>query len=87
MFALRFHLLCSKPQYELIFFLNHLGRNWKIVALGIHDRLPNGILGILCKQFFPGIVEYAGMPEPAYMFDHYAATLDLPDWLCRQFRK
>jgi hypothetical protein len=56
------------------------------VALGIHDRLPNGILGILCKQFFPGIVEYDRTWEPTYMFDHYAATLDLPDRLCRQFR-
>jgi hypothetical protein len=55
------------------------------VAPGIHDRLPNGILGILCKQFFPGIVEYAGTREPAYTFDHYAAALDLPDRLCRQF--
>jgi hypothetical protein len=41
----------------------------------------------LCKQFFPGIVEYAGTQEPACTFDHYAAALDLPDRLCRQFHK
>jgi hypothetical protein len=39
------------------------------VAPGIHDRLLNDIFGILCKQFFPGIVEYAGTREPAYTFD------------------
>jgi hypothetical protein len=63
-----------------------LGKNWEIVAPGIHDRLPNGILGILCKQLFPGIVEYAETWEPAYMFNHYATALNLPDRLCRQFR-
>jgi hypothetical protein len=61
-------------------------RNWEIVALGTHDRLPSGILGLLCKMHFLGIVEYAGTWEPAYTFDRYAATLDLPDWLSREFR-
>jgi hypothetical protein len=35
---------------------------------------------------FPGIVEYAKTPEPAYTFDHYIAATDLSNWLCRQFR-
>jgi glycyl-tRNA synthetase alpha subunit len=48
--------------------------------------LPNGTLGILCKQIFPIIVEYAETHEPTYTFDHYAAALDLLDQLCRQFR-
>jgi hypothetical protein len=34
---------------------------------------------------FPGIVEYASTPEPAYTFEHYIVAGDLPDRLCRQF--
>jgi hypothetical protein len=47
--------------------------------------LPKGILGLLCKMHFPGIVEYSSTPEPAYTFEHYIVTGDLPDRLCRQF--
>ena len=39
-------------------------------------RLVNGILGLLCRQHFPGIVTYASKTEPAYSFDHYAVTID-----------
>jgi hypothetical protein len=39
----------------------------------------NGILGLLCKTHFPGLVDYAGKREPAYTFDHYANAPDAED--------
>jgi hypothetical protein len=39
-------------------------------------RHANGILGLLCKTHFPGLVDYAGKREPANTFDHYANALD-----------
>jgi hypothetical protein len=44
-----------------------------------HKRHVNGILGILCREHFPGLVEYAGVTEPAYTFEHYAVARDAPD--------
>jgi hypothetical protein len=35
-------------------------------------RHVNGILGLLCKTHFPGLVQYASKREPTYTFDHYA---------------
>jgi hypothetical protein len=47
--------------------------SWKVVEnAGGHDRNPNGILGLLCREHFPGLVEYAGVTGLAYTFDHYA---------------
>ena len=43
---------------------------------GEHKRKPNGILGLLCRQHFPGLVMHAGVLEPAYRWDHYMATPD-----------
>ena len=40
-------------------------------------RLVNGILGLLCRQHFPGVVTYASKTEPAYSFDHYAVATDV----------
>jgi hypothetical protein len=61
-------------------FLNHLCRGWKIVQPGAsHKRTVNGIIGILCRQHFPGMVEYGGVWEPAYTFEHYAAAPDAED--------
>ena len=51
-------------------------RNWVVVSGG-SAWLVNGILGLLCKQHFPGIVTYASKTEPAYSFDHYAIALDM----------
>jgi hypothetical protein len=42
-------------------------------------RTVNGIIGILCRQHFLGMVEYGGVWEPAYMFEHYAAAPDAED--------
>jgi hypothetical protein len=39
-------------------------------------RHVNGILGLLCKTHFPGLVDYAKKREPAYTFDHYANAID-----------
>jgi hypothetical protein len=48
-----------------------------------HRRNPNDILGLLCREYFPGLVEYAGVTGPAYTFDHYAVApdaVDQDDW-------
>jgi hypothetical protein len=42
-------------------------------------RSVNGILGLLCKEHFAGLVEYAGVVGPAYTFNPYAATSDTED--------
>ena len=47
-----------------------------MVVSGGNARLVNGILGLLCRQHFPGIVTYASKKEPAYSFDHYAIATD-----------
>jgi hypothetical protein len=39
-------------------------------------RHVNGILGLLLKTHYPGIVDFAGKREPAYTFDHYFNGLD-----------
>jgi len=35
------------------------------------SRHVNGILGLLCRTHFPGMVMHAGNLEPAFMFAHY----------------
>jgi hypothetical protein len=65
-----------KIEIETNNFLNPLCRNWMVVSGGGHARLVNGILGLLCKQHYPSLVEYARKTEPAYMFDHYAIAPD-----------
>jgi hypothetical protein len=39
----------------------------------------NGILGLLCREHFPGLVEYARVTGPTYTFDHYAIVPDAVD--------
>ena len=48
-----------------------------MVVSGGNAWLVNGILGLLCRQHFPGIVTYASKMEPTYSFDHYAIALDV----------
>ena len=50
------------------------------VQAGAHKRKPNGILGTLCRELFPGLVMHAGILEPAYMWDHYITVPDAEDW-------
>jgi hypothetical protein len=57
-----------------------LDRSWKVVEnAGGHDRNPNGILDLLCREHFPGLVEHTGVMGPAYTFDHYVVTPDTVD--------
>ncbi|TVT98119.1 hypothetical protein EJB05_56596, partial [Eragrostis curvula] len=58
---------------------------WDVIAPGDHDRPPNGILGILCRQWYPGVVLYKGKQEPALTWDHYKVAQDLPDTSGRSF--
>jgi hypothetical protein len=72
--------MCSKSKYKLIIFIYHLDRSWTVLEnAGGHRRNPNGILGLLCREHFPGLVEYAGVTGPAYSFDHYAVAPDAVD--------
>jgi len=48
--------------------------NWAVLSGGAHKRKVNGILGLLCRQHFPGLVHYQGRYEPAWTWDHYIAA-------------
>lgn len=51
-----------------------------------HKRKVNGILGVLCRRHFPGMVSHHGIEEPAYTFDHYFCPKDdTRDQQCRLF--
>ena len=56
-----------------------MGRGWRKVCGGDHTCHVNGILGLLIKEKFPGLVQFGGTIEPAYTWDHYAAVPDTPD--------
>jgi hypothetical protein len=63
-----------------------LDRSWTVVDYaGGHHRLPNGILELLCKEHFPGLVEYAGVTGLAYTFDNYAVAPDAVDRDSQEF--
>jgi hypothetical protein len=63
-----------------------LDRSWKVVEnAGGHGRNPNSILGLLCGEHFPRLVEYARVTGPAYTFDHYAVAPDPVDRDGREF--
>jgi hypothetical protein len=80
MFYMLVHIMCSNSKYKLILFIYHLDMSWMVMEnAGGHGRNPNGILGLLCKEHFPGLVEYAGVTGPAYTFDHYAVAPDAVD--------
>jgi hypothetical protein len=52
---------------------------------GGHGRNPDGILGLLCREHFLGLVEYAGVTGSAYTFDHYNVAPDAVDRDDREF--
>ena len=56
-----------------------MGRGWRKVGGGDHARHVNGILGLLIKEKFPGLVQFGETIELAYMWAHYAAVPDAPD--------
>jgi len=74
MLLLPFHFLTRKSRYKLIFSLNHFCRSWTVLSGGAHKRKVNGILGLLCREHFPGLVHYQGRYEPAWTWDHYIAA-------------
>jgi hypothetical protein len=40
---------------------------------------------MLCREHFPGLVEYAGVMSPVYTFDHYTVAPDAIDRDDREF--
>jgi hypothetical protein len=63
-----------------------LDRFWKVVEnVGGHDRNPSGILDLLCREHFPGLVKYARVMGPACTFDHYVVAPDAVDQDGREF--
>jgi hypothetical protein len=53
--------------------------------VGGHKCNPNGIIGLLCREHFPGLLEYAEVTGPAYSFDHYTIATDAVDRDSRVF--
>ena len=66
-------------------YITHLCRSWTKLSGGAHNRKVNGIIGLLCRLHFPGLVVFAGQEEPAYTWDHYVAAADVNDRDHRQF--
>nr|AAR89031.1 putative transposase [Oryza sativa Japonica Group] len=46
---------------------------------GGNIRVPTGILTVLIKHFFPGIVKFKGRDEPAWSWKHYRIAPDDPE--------
>jgi hypothetical protein len=55
-------MICSKSKEKLINFFNHLCRAWRVL-LGTPSRSPASILGVLCRKWYPDIVELS-LGEP-----------------------
>jgi hypothetical protein len=57
-----------------------LDKSWKVVEnAGGHGHNLNGIINLLCREPFPRLVEYVGVTDPTYTFDHYIVALDAID--------
>jgi len=50
-----------------------------MLSVGAHNWKPNGILGALCREHFPGLVMHAGVEEPTYTWDHYITIPNAED--------
>ena len=60
--------------------------NFVIVVPGVaHNRMANGILGLLCKRHYAGAMDIAGVHQPASSWEHYIAKPDAPDEEGRAF--
>jgi hypothetical protein len=53
--------------------------------VGGHKRNTNGILGLLCWEHYHGLVEYTGVTDTTYSFDHYTVAPNAVDWDNREF--
>jgi hypothetical protein len=47
--------------------------------VGRNHRNPNGVVTVLLKEFFPGLVNFNGRTEPSWTWKHYIAAPDTPD--------
>ena len=56
-----------------------------MVQGGDHKQNSNGILGLLCKEHFPGLMMHAEVLEPAYTWDYYITVPDTDDREGRNF--
>jgi len=57
-------------------FSSYLCRAWEVLS-GTPLRSPATVLGVLCRKWFPGIVELPSKArEPAYTWDRYALGED-----------
>ncbi|TVU49463.1 hypothetical protein EJB05_00776, partial [Eragrostis curvula] len=62
-------------------------KGWETIVPGDHERIPAGILGLLCRRHFPGMVPLCdGGQEPALTWAHYKRVADVPDEDGRDFR-
>ena len=68
-----------------IFCLYLFCRNFTIIAPGVHNHMPNGILGLLCKLHYPGCMIIDGQLQPALSWDHYREAIDTVDRLGRAY--
>ncbi|KAL6644135.1 hypothetical protein ACP70R_018901 [Stipagrostis hirtigluma subsp. patula] len=66
-------------------YLENSGESWRTLAPGTHTHKPNDILGLLCREHFPGKVRIGERLVPASTFEHYAAVPDHPDREGRYF--
>jgi len=54
-------------------------RQWREEAGDEKCRLPNGIIGVLIRWYFPGLVTYRKRLEPTWTWRHYQAAEDTTD--------
>ncbi|EEE53176.1 hypothetical protein OsJ_36026 [Oryza sativa Japonica Group] len=54
-------------------------RQWQANDFGGNIRVPTGILTVIIKHFFPGIVNFKGRDEPAWSWKHYRIAPDDPE--------
>ena len=67
------------------FILITCGRGWTVVISGTHRRSINGILGLLCRTHFPGMVRVGEEEKPVDTWRQYASFPDFPDREGRRF--
>jgi hypothetical protein len=53
--------------------------HWIELGGGKKRRNPSGVVTLLLKECFPGLVNYNGRIEPPWTWEHYAAAPDAPD--------
>jgi hypothetical protein len=56
--------------------LSNHGRQWR-EDFSDSSRVPNGILGLLIRNYYPGIVKYKGKDVPACNWRHYNVVPEL----------